>query len=278
MVVRAGWRWDRTTKAYVEEWQPRFVPHHLDLARELGLGPGDRVAVIDAGPDVLPFARAVAPHGRLHVQERDRALRVACEGTLARAGLHAQATFADDDSLGTDFDAVVCAFGRRQVAEGRVALAKWRDALKPNGKLGVMVWGPAHPDDPLDWLAEAANQIDPALDFRRVRVDTDRAALAGLMESAGLALVRHTVVQHNVTFRSALDLVKALVDASEWRAEYATLPQAVASRMTARVCELAGGPDAPVVFDLVATIAIAGLPGAEIELPHRPSVKVPVTA
>jgi len=177
--------------------------------------------------------------------------------------------------LGSDLDAVVCAFGLRHKADRRAALAKWRDALGPKGKLGLMMWGPAQPDDPQDWLATAAREIDPALDFARVRIDTERNALAFLMESAGVALVRHTVVQHNVTFRSALLFVTALVDASEWRAEYSKLSPAVAARITARVCELAGGPDAPVVFDPVATIAIAGLPGAEIELPHRPSVRIP---
>lgn len=270
-----GSRWDRTTKAYLEEWQPRFVPYHLDLAREVGLHAGDRVALIDAGPDVLPFARAVAPSGHLHMYEREPSQQRACEASLERADLHGLATFSDGDALGSDLDAVVCAFGLRHKAARRAALAKWRDALGPKGKLGLMMWGPAQPDDPQDWLATAAREIDPALDFARVRIDTERNALAFLMESAGVALVRHTVVQHNVTFRSALLFVTALVDASEWRSEFSKLSPAVAARITARVCELAGGPDAPVVFDPVATIAIAGLPGAEIELPHRPSVRIP---
>lgn len=251
------------------------MPYHLDLVSELGLRSGDRVALPEAGPDVLPFARAVGPDGHLYVHERHHALRDACEASLKRAGLESRATFSDGGELGSEFDAVVCAFGLRYVPDGRAALAKWAEGLAPKGKLGLMMWGPSEPDDPQDWLSKAAREIDPSLDFGRDRIDTERGALSFLMESAGLALVRHTVVRHNVTFRTAHEFVRAMRDASEWRGAHAALPEAVASRITARVCELAGGVDVPVVFAPAATIAIAGLPGAEIELPHRPSVRIP---
>ena len=97
--------------------------------------------------------------------------RCASKRASSAQDLHGLATFSDGDALGSDLDAVVCAFGLRHKADRRAALAKWRDALGPKGKLGLMMWGPAQPDDPQDWLATAAREIDPALDFARVRID-----------------------------------------------------------------------------------------------------------
>jgi hypothetical protein len=46
-------------------------------------------------------------------------------------------------------------------------------------------------------------------------------------------------------------------------------------RVAARFYDSVGGPDAPLTFAPPATLAIAALPGAEVELAHRPSVRVP---
>jgi hypothetical protein len=46
-------------------------------------------------------------------------------------------------------------------------------------------------------------------------------------------------------------------------------------RVTARFYDQVGGPAAPLAFEPAATLAIAALPGAEIELAVRSSVHVP---
>ena len=46
-------------------------------------------------------------------------------------------------------------------------------------------------------------------------------------------------------------------------------------RVAARFYEDVGGPGVPVSFDPPATIAIAALPGDEVALENRPSVKAP---
>lgn len=273
-----GARWDRSSPVYLEEWLPRFVPYQLDLVAELAVREGDRVLLPRAGPDVSAFARAVGDKGRVRATEPDPLLRRTCERRLDDAGLRRVVTVVEapeHDTADAPFDVVACAFGLRHVSDRRAALAKWASALEPQGKLALMIWGPVSADDPEEWVARSAREVDPALDFGGDRLDTERGALSFLLESAGLALVRHTVVRHVVTFRSADAFVTALREASEWRDVHATLDSATAARITARVCELAGGPDRPVVFDPAATIAIAGLPGAEIELPHRPSVRIP---
>jgi hypothetical protein len=46
-------------------------------------------------------------------------------------------------------------------------------------------------------------------------------------------------------------------------------------RVAARFYDQVGGPTAPLSFEPAVTLAIAARPGAEVELAHRPSVKVP---
>ncbi len=273
-----GTRWDRSSTVFIEEWLPRLSPYQLDLSRELGLRDGERILVPAAGPDVLAFARAVAPKGTVRATETRSGSRSACTKRLQEAGFSELATVVDappTDTVGAPFDVILCAFGLREVVDHRAALVAWRDALTPKGKVGLLIGGPADPDDPRQWFARAAREVDPSLDFTTERLDTERGALSFLMESAGLALVRHTVVSHTITFHSTEEFVRALCAASEWRDTHAKLGPAVAARITARVCERAGGPDKPIVWNPAATIAISGLPGAEIELPHRPSVRIP---
>ena len=46
-------------------------------------------------------------------------------------------------------------------------------------------------------------------------------------------------------------------------------------RVASRFYEWTGGPDVPLSFSPPATLAIAAHRGAEVELAHRPSVRVP---
>ncbi len=66
------------------------------------------------------------------------------------------------------------------------------------------------------------------------------------------------------------------INACTWRQSFEAQGQAKCGKALAKVYDGLGGPDAPVSWEPPATVAIAGLPGAEIELPHRPSVKIPL--
>jgi hypothetical protein len=208
-----GTRWVRSSPVYLEEWLPRFVPYQLDLVRELGLQSTDRVWLPQAGPDIVPFARVVS---HVRATEPNAALRLTCQRRLEQAGLQAQVVDAPaTDTTGAPFDVVACAFGLRTIADRHAALVKWREAIAPKGKVALMTWGPAEPDDPQEWITQAAREVDPTLDFGRERIDTDRGALGFMMEAAGLTLVRHTIVRHNITFQSADAFVRAMRDASK---------------------------------------------------------------
>ena len=92
---------------------------------------------------------------------------------------------------------------------------------------------------------------------------------------AGLAMVRHTVVRHTLSFASAEAFVRAMREACTWRRIWEELGDARLERVAARFYEETGGPGAPLSFDPPATLAIAAVPGAEVELENRPSIKVP---
>src|SRR5262249_42280341 len=102
-----------------------------------------------------------------------------------------------------------------------------------------------------------------------------RDAMAQMFDRGGLAMVRHTVIRHAMSFRTAEAFVRAMREACSWRRIWEELGDAKMDRVAARVYETVGGPDAPLTFAPPATLAIAALPGAEVELAHRPSVRVP---
>jgi hypothetical protein len=146
--------------------------------------------------------------------------------------------------------------------------AGWSDALATHGKVGVLVWGPDDPDDPLALLERTlASRPAPS---------GDRTALARRFHEVGLVLVRHTIVRHTISFPRAEQLATAAIRACRWRANFEAQGEAKCGKALARFYDAVGGPDQPLAWEPAAAVAIAGLPGAEIELPHRPSVKIPL--
>ena len=260
--------WDRASTAYVEEWLPRFAPYHGDLVREVGLAPRQRALLVCAGPgSVAAFAaRAVGEGGRVRaVDPRPEMLELSKERAKA-AGVSVE--IAKPDDLGGPWDAIISAFASVEI-DIAAELPAWSDALDPRGKLALLLWGPFEPDDPLALLERIAVDRQPGPTF-------DRTHLGQLLHSAGLTLVRHTIVSHTVSFPRAEELATAAIRACTWRSAFEAQGEARCGKALARFYDAVGGPDRPVSWEPPATLAIAGLPGAEIELPHRPSIKIPL--
>jgi SAM-dependent methyltransferase len=275
-----GTPWDHAAAGYLEEWVPRFVPYHLDLVREMALRDGDRVLVTSAGPgaEVLAVARAVGDGGFVRATDRSDEMVRICREQVERAGLagRVRCEVADAiDAQGGLWDAAICAFGLWQLRSRVDALRAWARELAPRGKVGIITWGPNEPGDPFARLDACLRELEPGSMVPAPFIDAGREAMSAMFEEAGLAMVRHTVVRHTLSFRNAEAFVRAMRAASTWRRVWEELGDARLERVAARFYESCGGPDKPLSFDPPATLAIAALPGAEVELPHRPSVRAP---
>ena len=271
--------WDRAAAGYVEEWVPRFVPYHLDLIHELALAPGQRVLVTSCGPgsEVLAAARAVGDNGVVRATDKSVAMVGLCDSAAKKAGFLRIGTAVADaaDASGGPWDAVVCAFGLWQL-EGRAeVMRKWGASLSPAGKVGILTWGPPDVDDPFEMLARTLVEVEPEYSAPRPQIEATREAMGTLFEQSGLAMVRHTVVRHVLTFRTAESFVRALREGCTWRRIWEEIGDSRLERVAAKFYDLVGGPDAPLSFAPPATLAIAARPGAEVELAHRPSIRAP---
>lgn len=293
-----GTPWDRAAAGYLEEWVPRFVPYHLDLVREMALRPGDHVLVTSAGPgaEVLAAARAVGETGFVRATDKSQEMTRICreQRDCARLAARIECTEADASDAthagGRAWDAVLCAFGLwqlpatassvRTVSDAGVssrlpqpsrldALRAWASALAPNGKVGVITWGPSEPDEPFAQLSACLREVEPACAVPDPHLEAEREAMAEMFEQAGLVMVRHTLVRHTLGFKSAEAFVRAMREACTWRRVWEELGDARLERVAARFYERNGGPDKPISFEPPATLAIAARPGAQIALEHR---------
>jgi SAM-dependent methyltransferase len=275
-----GTPWDRAAETYLEEWVPRFVPYHLDLVRELALHDGQRALVTSAGPgsEVLAVARAVGAAGFVRATDKSAQMVRLCREQVERARLptHIECAQADaSDASGGPWDAVVCAFGLWQLPSRVPSLRAWAQALTSPGKVGIITWGPSDPHEPFEQLAVCLRELEPDYAVPPPHVQADRESMAAMFGEAGLSMVRHTIVRHTLSFTTAEAFVRAMREACTWRRICDELGDARVERVAARFYEKVGGPGTPLSFEPPATLAIAGLPGAEIELENRPSVRVP---
>jgi threonine dehydrogenase-like Zn-dependent dehydrogenase len=275
-----GTPWDRAAAAYLEEWVPRFVPYHLDLVREMALHPGGRVLVTSAGPgaEVLAVARALGDAGFVRATDRSREMVRICREQMERARLPARFECAEcdaADATGGPWDGVLCAFGLWQLPSRVAALRAWGASLAPHGKIGVITWGPGDVGEPFQVLAACLREVEPAVAVPDAHVQAARDAMEAMFVDAGLAMVRHTVVRHTLSFRSAEAFVHAMREGCTWRRVWEELGDPRLERVAARFYERVGGPGTPLSFEPAATLAIAAPPGSEVELEHRPSVRVP---
>lgn len=274
-----GTPWDQPATQYLEEWVPRFVPYHLDLVQELALTQGQRVLVASAGPgaEVLAVARVVGDRGLVRATDASADLVGICEAQVKKAGFGAvKVEQADIGDVGPgDWNAIVCCFGLWPIADRSAVLRSWARALSAHGKVGVLTFGPPDENDPFELLGQALRDLEPNAEATPARVASDRESMAKMFEDGGLSLVRHTVLRHTVAFPSAEAFTNAIREGRTWRRVWEELGPERMGLVTARFYDRVGGPTAPLSFEPAVTLAIAALPGAEVELMSRPSAKAP---
>lgn len=274
--------WDKAAAGYLSEWVPRFRPYHHDLAEELALGPGSQALVVSAGPgaEAQILARKVAPGGKVVATDTSPEMIRIAQDLAARAGLsnELEGRIADcADTLGQTWDAIACCFGLWQIEDtARTAtIAAWSKALKPTGKVAILVWGPEDPEDPFELLESALRKGRPDYPIPTRRPLASRARLQEMFDTAGLSLVRCTVLRHTQVFERAELFVHAIATACGWRGLWEELGQERLEQLAGPFYAAVGGPAAPLSFAPAATLCIAALPGAEVTLGSRPSARAP---
>lgn len=271
-----GTPWDRPAQTYLEQWVPRFVPYQLDLVRELALSPSQRVLVVSSGPgaEVLAVARAVGDRGQVRaIDKNPEMVRFCCE-QVERAGF-SSVTCAEGSAHDVgdgNWNAIICAFGLWSLDNRDEVLAAWRRALAPDGKVGILTFGPPTADDPFELLSKALEELEPLAANRPPRIESARDAMATMFAQSGLSLVRHTVLGHTIAFPSAEAFTAAISEGRTWRRIWDELGPERMGLVMAKFYDEVGGPSAPLSFEPAVTLAIAALPGAEVEIAARPSV------
>ena len=265
--------WDRASPGYLAEWQPNFGPYEADLATELGLHEGDSV-LTTAGFEALALARAVGERGKVLACDASDDVLVLCKERVEAAGLASRLTTSNKPS-GGPFHAAVSAFSLMQSSDPVATLRNLGEMIRPDGKVGVMVWGPATDGDPERAFAKIIDELHPEIEATEELAGLDRASLAATFERAGLAVVRHTIVMHPLVFQRAEKFATSLLAARTYGPKLVKRGQEHVAAALARFYERVAAQDEPISYSPAATIIIAAHPGAEVELPHRPSVRVP---
>jgi demethylmenaquinone methyltransferase / 2-methoxy-6-polyprenyl-1,4-benzoquinol methylase len=169
---------------------------------------GERVLDVASGSGDLAraLARRAGPSGQVLVTDINRRMLARGRDRLLDGGCLAMAVQCDAERLpfpSSWFDCVTVGFGLRNMTRKDAALAEMARVLKPGGRLLVLefsrVWKPLerlydlYSFKLLPWLGERVAGDAAAYRYlaESIRMHPDQAALAAMMESAGLAQVEY---------------------------------------------------------------------------------------
>lgn len=212
-----GWaKWEET----INEWAEPATKAMLELA---GVAPGMKVLDIasGAGSQTLTAARRVGNHGHVvasdisetmlrHVQENARAAGIANISTVRGA--------ADDLEVPAEsFDAVICRLGLMLFPDPGNALAAIKRALKPGGKVAVVVFttpaaNPARAKA-MQILLRHAGKPPPAPGQPGMYALGSAGVMERLYSESGFADVVCRVIEIPMVMRSATDALQMMQEA-----------------------------------------------------------------
>jgi SAM-dependent methyltransferase len=171
--------WDRRAAAWsdrIYDSRDRPDPYGTVAIDVLPLGDGDRVLDIGCGPaqTTVELAERVAPDGHVHgvdvspvmiAEARRRVEQAIAEGDLNPDSIDVSIADVQHDDLGTGFDAAFSRFGVMFFDDPATAFANIASALRPDGRLSFVAWGPVT-DNPWATVptAAAAQVLGVALD------------------------------------------------------------------------------------------------------------------
>jgi demethylmenaquinone methyltransferase/2-methoxy-6-polyprenyl-1,4-benzoquinol methylase len=169
---------------------------------------GERLLDVAAGSGDLAqrLARRVAPGGEVWVTDINARMLARGRDRLIDAGCLAPAVQCDAEHLPFPdryFDCVMVGFGLRNMTSKEAALAEMTRVLKPGGRLLVLefskVWKPLervydlYALKVLPWLGKRVVGDEAAYRYlaESIRMHPDQAALAQMLERAGLSRVEY---------------------------------------------------------------------------------------
>jgi demethylmenaquinone methyltransferase / 2-methoxy-6-polyprenyl-1,4-benzoquinol methylase len=184
----------------LHRWWKRFA---VGIARPRA---GERILDVAAGSGDLAraLADAVGPRGEVWLTDVNRRMLERGRDRLLDHGTTAPAVQCDAERLPFPqgyFDCVTVGFGLRNMTRKEAALAEMTRVLKAGGRLVVLefsrVWKPLEPAydlysfKVLPWLGQRVAGDAAAYRYlaESIRMHPDQAALAAMMESAGLSAV-----------------------------------------------------------------------------------------
>ncbi len=211
--------WASVAQPYHRFWAPRFAPFVREavaaLEATLASAGGDGAAplgVVGSGPgdEVLALARN-HPRRQVVAIEPAGAMRELLAGRVAAAGLR---NVVIDPGAATALPAalrgaagILSTFVLQLLPDRLAALAAWRRALAPGGRIVVLFWPRQRDEDAWGRLGRAMEATSG-----RPRPEWEAELVQGLA-SAGLRLLERRDVQHEIVYANPEEAWDRLVDA-----------------------------------------------------------------
>ena len=217
--------------------------HHEHLRAAYGISPGDEVVDIGCGTGLTTreAARAAAPGRVVGVDVSERMLERARQVTAAEGLDNVRYELGDAQVHRFDpggFDVAISRFGTMFFSDPAAAFANIAAALRPEGRLVLLVWQPREQNE---W----ARAIDAALGHTaqpRPGADAfslgDAEATAGILEGAGFDGLQFEDVHEPVLYGHDLDAALAFVRGfQDTSAALASMSDGEAARTVERLRE-----------------------------------------
>ena len=255
----------RGVEVYDEVMVPRmFEPWARLLVDRLAVVAGEAVLDVACGPGSVTRILAAHVGATGHVTGCDLSApmlalarskpAVAGHGTIDYHEAPADRLPVPDGS----YDAVTCQQGLQFFPDRPAALREMRRALRPGGRVGIVVWAPIQNSPPFKALADGVEEIAGAELAQRYRNGpfglTDAGELHGLVTHAGFKDVRISQAKLPVSFEGPAQVVATLA-VTPLATEIAQLPAVDREQLVAAVARRTGHE--PINSQLEANIALA---------------------
>lgn len=257
-----GWaKWEATVASWVE-------PATTAMLTLADIGPGARVLDLasGAGSQTLSAARRVGAQGHVVASDISDTMLQHVRDNARAAGLDNVSTLtgaAEDLDLGGQaFDAVICRLGLMLFAEPDKALAAARAALRPGGKIAVVVFttpaSNAFMAKPMQILLRHAGKTPPPAGKPGIFSLGAPGVLERLFTEGGYADVEQRTMTVPLRMASAAQAFEMMREAfGAYRAVVSDQPESVQTAAWAEVAQMLKGMENARGFEASAELLVA---------------------